>query len=63
VYAAALAANAVRLEPSLLVLDEVRLARVPLFFSSAKARSELGYEPGPAGAALAAAAGWFARRR
>jgi hypothetical protein len=42
------------------VLDEVKLARTPLFFSCAKARNELGYEPGPAADALASAARWFA---
>jgi dihydroflavonol-4-reductase len=35
-------------EPELLVLDEVRLARVPALFSSAKASSELGYSSRPA---------------
>jgi dihydroflavonol-4-reductase len=63
VYVAALAADRVarRLgkEPQLLVLDEVRLARLPLFFSSEKARAQLGYAAGPAAAALAAAARWF----
>jgi dihydroflavonol-4-reductase len=63
-YTAALAANligrALGREPRLLVLDEVRLARLPLLFSSEKARSELGYAPGPAADALAAAASWFA---
>jgi dihydroflavonol-4-reductase len=65
-YGAALVADAASRvlgrEPSLLVLDEVRVARTPLFFSSAKARSELGYEPRPAADALAAAARWFAAR-
>lgn len=64
VYGASVLVNAVGRslgrEPRLLVLDEVRLARVPLFFSSAKARAELGYLPRPAGEALAAAARWFA---
>jgi dihydroflavonol-4-reductase len=32
--------------------DEVKLARLPMYFSSAKARSTLGYEPGPVGPAL-----------
>ncbi len=50
-------------EPRLLVLDEVRLARLPLFFSSAKAREELGYCSRPAADALAAAASWFGERR
>jgi dihydroflavonol-4-reductase len=63
-YGAALVANAttraVGREPRLLVLDEVRLARLPLFFSSEKAHSELGYHPGPAADALKAAARWFA---
>jgi len=35
--------------------DEVRLARLPMYFSSAKARSTLGYEPGPVEPALARA--------
>ena len=55
-----LAARVTGREPRLLVLDEVRLARLPLFFSSDKARAELGYAPGPAADALAAAARWFA---
>jgi len=39
-------------EPKLLVLDEVRLARVPALFTSEKAASELGYSWRPAGEAL-----------
>jgi nucleoside-diphosphate-sugar epimerase len=35
--------------------DEVRLARLPMYFSSTKARSRLGYEPGPVEPALARA--------
>lgn len=35
--------------------DEVRLARFPMFFSSAKAERELGYRPGPVEPALARA--------
>jgi len=35
--------------------EEVALARVPMYFSSAKARRELGYEPGPVEPALARA--------
>jgi dihydroflavonol-4-reductase len=35
--------------------DEVKLARIPMFFSSEKARSRLGYEPGPVEPALARA--------
>ena len=65
-FGAAVAADALtrvlRREPDLLVLDEVRLARLPLFFSSAKARAELGYVPRPAAETLTAAARWFAER-
>jgi dihydroflavonol-4-reductase len=43
-------------EPDLLVLDEVRLARLPMAFDDAKARRELGHESGPAVAALGEAA-------
>lgn len=49
-------------EPELLVLDEVKLARHPLFFSSAKATDHLGYSPRPAAEALTDAARWFAAR-
>jgi dihydroflavonol-4-reductase len=35
--------------------DEVTLARLPMYFSSDKARSRLGYEPGPVEPALARA--------
>jgi dihydroflavonol-4-reductase len=35
--------------------DEVRLARLPMFFSSEKAERELGYRPGPVEPALALA--------
>jgi dihydroflavonol-4-reductase len=35
--------------------DEIRLARLPMHFSWAKAARELGYSPGPVGPALAAA--------
>ena len=35
--------------------DEVRLARLPMYFSSEKAQSMLGYRPGPVGPALARA--------
>ncbi len=66
VYGAArltdVAARARGREAGLLNLDEVRLARLPLFFSSDKARAELGYAPRPAAEALAAAARWFAHR-
>ncbi|HEV3129309.1 MAG TPA: NAD-dependent epimerase/dehydratase family protein [Solirubrobacteraceae bacterium] len=66
-FGVALGAELARLvvgrEPRLLVLDEVRLARLPLFFSSDRARSELGYKPRPGAEALAAAARWFAGSR
>ena len=42
-------------EPSLLVLDEVRLGRLPMTFDDSKARRELGYTSRPAAVALAAA--------
>ena len=42
-------------EPSLLVLDQVRLAREPMTFDDAKARRELGYRSRPAAEALRAA--------
>jgi dihydroflavonol-4-reductase len=35
--------------------DEVRLARLPMYFSSAKAETVLGYRPGPVEPALARA--------
>ena len=49
------AMRAVGREPSLLVLDEVRLARLPMTFDDAKARRELGHRSRPAREALAAA--------
>jgi dihydroflavonol-4-reductase len=59
-YAAARAGDAaLRLagrEPSLLVVDEVRLARLPMTFDDAKARGELGYASRPAKQALESAA-------
>ncbi|HVW17429.1 MAG TPA: NAD-dependent epimerase/dehydratase family protein [Solirubrobacteraceae bacterium] len=50
------ATSAVGREPRLLVLDEVRLARLPAVFSIAKARDELGYAWRPAAEALRDAA-------
>lgn len=50
-YAAVRAAAAVRLVNR----NEARLARLPMFFSSERARVELGYRPGPVRPALAAA--------
>ncbi|HEY5100624.1 MAG TPA: NAD-dependent epimerase/dehydratase family protein [Gaiellaceae bacterium] len=47
-YAAAQVAAAL----GLVNRDEVRLARLPMFFSSAKAERELGYSPGPIEPAL-----------
>ena len=47
-YAAARAAAAV----GLLNRHEITLARLPMWFSSEKARRELGYAPGPVGAAV-----------
>lgn len=46
-------------EPRLLVLDEVRLARLPMTFTSAKAARELGYSWRPAAEALDAAVAWL----
>lgn len=50
-YAAARAAAAL----GLVNRNEVQLARLPMFFSSAKAERELGYRPGPVEPALARA--------
>jgi dihydroflavonol-4-reductase len=54
--AAQAAARARGREPSLLVLDEVRLARLPMAFDDGRARRDLGHRSRPAAAALAAAA-------
>jgi dihydroflavonol-4-reductase len=54
--AAELAQGAVGRRPSLLVLDEVRLARLPMTFDDDKARRELGYRSRPALDALTVAA-------
>jgi dihydroflavonol-4-reductase len=48
-------------EPKLLNLDETRLARVPMRFSSAKAQRELGYAYRPADEALRAAVEWVVK--
>ena len=53
--AADLALGALGRKPSLLVLDEVRLAREPMTFDDSKARRELGYRSRSAAEALAAA--------
>jgi dihydroflavonol-4-reductase len=54
--AADVSLRAVGRQPSLLVLDEVRLARHPMTFDDAKARRELGHRSRPAAEALSAAA-------
>jgi len=55
-YAAAAVASRLRRDPRLLVLDEVRVARWPMLFDDARARSELGYTSEPAVSALTRAA-------
>ncbi|MGH3091436.1 MAG: hopanoid-associated sugar epimerase, partial [Gaiellaceae bacterium] len=50
-YPVALAAGMARIVNA----DEVRLARIPMYFSSRKALDRLGYAPGPVGPALARA--------
>lgn len=47
-YSVARAAAAIRLANQ----DEVRLARIPMYFSSEKAQARLGYAPGDVGSAL-----------
>jgi dihydroflavonol-4-reductase len=56
------ALGAIGREPSLLLLDEVRLARQPMTFDDAKARRELGHRSRPAAEALTTAACAAARR-
>jgi dihydroflavonol-4-reductase len=58
-YGVARAAAAARL----LNPHEVALARLPMYFSSQKARRELGYEPGPARAAVERAVAELLGRR
>jgi dihydroflavonol-4-reductase len=43
--------------------EEVKLARIPMYFSWEKARSRLGYEPGPVEPALARATGEAVKRK
>jgi dihydroflavonol-4-reductase len=43
--------------------EEVKLARIPMYFSSDKARSRLGYEPGPVEPALARATAEALKRK
>lgn len=50
-YAVALAAS----KAGVVNADEVKLARMPMYFSSEKARTRLGYAPGPVEPALARA--------
>jgi hypothetical protein len=59
-HVAHVAARPLGREPSLLVLDEVRLARLPMTFDDRRARAELGHVSRPAAEALAAAAHAFA---
>ncbi len=40
-------------------LDGVRMARTPMYFSSAKAKRALGYDPRPAAEAIRDAVAWF----
>ncbi len=47
--------------PPAISLESVRLARHRMFFSSARARRELGYRGRPAANAIADAVAWFAR--
>ena len=54
-YAAAWLAARARAHPSLLLLDEVRVARLPMRFDDSRARRELGYSSSPAADALARA--------
>lgn len=42
--------------------DGLRMSRHAMYFTSAKARHDLGYAPRPADAALEAAVAWFRRR-
>ena len=47
-------------KPPLMTREMLKMARKTMFFSSDKARAELGYAPGPAAAAVADALAWFA---
>jgi dihydroflavonol-4-reductase len=46
-------------KPPVATVEEVRMSKKRMFFSSAKARRELGYAPRPARAALEDAVCWF----
>jgi dihydroflavonol-4-reductase len=52
-------ARLVSAKEPLITVDGVRLARKPMFFSSDKAKRELGFNPQPVKEALAAAITWF----
>jgi dihydroflavonol-4-reductase len=51
----------VRGKEPFLTVDGLAMARNRMFFSSDKARRELGYRPGPHGAGVASALAWFGR--
>jgi dihydroflavonol-4-reductase len=51
-------ANVAGIEP-LVTRDHLRMARKLMYFSSAKARAELGYAPRPAGVAVRDAIAWL----
>jgi dihydroflavonol-4-reductase len=57
-----LASRLIGAEPSLLMLDEVKLARAPMYFACRKAEIELGYEHRSAEEALTTAVRWFSQR-
>lgn len=59
---AELIAAATRSDEPLATRDGVRMSRKLMYFSSDKARSELGYTPRPATEALRDAVAWFAQR-
>jgi dihydroflavonol-4-reductase len=46
-------------EKPLVAVDEVRMARKKMYFTSAKAQKELGYNPRPVSEAFADAVNWF----
>jgi len=48
--------------PPRVPLEAVRMARKKMWVSHEKARQELGFQPGPAEAALARAVKWFQAR-
>jgi dihydroflavonol-4-reductase len=45
--------------PPMMTRDHIKMARHKMFYSSAKAMSELGYAPRPARAAIEDAVAWF----